>query len=74
MVIWKLLDRWAGPFLDAALKQAAAMGELAAAVKEGQGDARETVLAVRVLAVKIDQMKGSVDYWTDMRRLDADGH
>jgi len=71
-VIWRLADRWAGRFLDASMKQAEAMGELAAAVKEGQGDARETVLAVRVLAVKIDDMKRSVDHFTDRRTPDAD--
>jgi hypothetical protein len=72
LVIWKLLDRWAGPFLDASLKQAGAMAELAAAVKEGQGDARETLLAMRVLATKIDDMKRSVDHFTDRRGPDAD--
>jgi len=73
-VIWKLLDKWAGPFLDAALKQASAMGALATAVKEGQGDSRETLLAIRVLATEVREMKRSVDQWNDTRRPDGAGH
>lgn len=60
-VIWKLADRWAGKFLETSIRQAGAIGELAASVKDGQGDARETLLAMRVLAAKIDEMKRSVD-------------
>ena len=71
-VIWKLADRWAGKFLEVSVKQASALGELAVAVKEGQGDARETLLAMRVLATKIDDMKRSVDHFTDTRRPDAE--
>ena len=70
-IIWRLVDRWAGEFLKASNAQASAMGELAAAVKEGQGDARETLLAMRVLATKIDDMKRSVDHFTDVRRVDV---
>jgi hypothetical protein len=70
-VIWKLADRWAGKFLEASVRQAEAMGELAAAVKDGAGDARETLLAMRVLAGKIDDMKRSVDHFSDERGLDA---
>ena len=70
-VIWKLADRWAGRFLEASVKQAGAMAELATAVKEGQGDSRETLLAIRVLATKIDDMKRAVDHFGD-RRADAD--
>jgi len=71
-VIWKLADRWAGRFLEASVKQAGAMADLATAVKEGQGDSRETLLAIRVLATKIDDMKRAVDHFGDTRRPDAD--
>ncbi len=57
-VIWKLTDKWAGKFLDVQAAQAKAMAELAAAVKENQGEQREVLLAVRVLAVKVDETKG----------------
>ena len=56
-VAWKLLDAWAGRFLEVQNKQATAMGELAAAVREGQGEGREMLLAVRVLASKVDEVK-----------------
>ena len=73
-VIWKLADRWAGRFLEASMKQAGAMAELATAVKEGQGDSRETLLAIRVLATEVREMKRSVDQWNDTRRPDGAGH
>jgi hypothetical protein len=57
-VIWKLVDKWAGRFLEVQSQQAKAMGDLAAAVREGQGDSKELLLAVRVLATKIDEQRG----------------
>ncbi len=56
-VIWKLVDKWAGQFLAVQGKQATAMGDLAAAVREATGDQRELLLAVRVLATKVDEQK-----------------
>lgn len=64
---WKLVDRWAGRFLEAqkeqsaAMKtQAAAMGELAESVKDGQGEQHEILLAIRAQASKMDELKGWV--------------
>lgn len=57
-VIWKLVDKWAGRFLEVQARQATAMGDLATAVKESQGEQREVLLAVRVLASKLDEQKG----------------
>ncbi len=57
LVIWKLVDRWAGKFLEVQMLQAKAMGDLAASVREGQHDQGEILLAVRVLATKIDETK-----------------
>ena len=59
-VVWKLVDRWAGKFLDVQGLQAKAMGDLAAAVREGQGEQRELLIAVRVLATKVDETKAWV--------------
>ncbi|KKM81376.1 hypothetical protein LCGC14_1330350 [marine sediment metagenome] len=59
-VVWKLVDRWAGRFLAVQHKQAEAMGDLAASVREGQGEQREVLMAVRVLAAKMDEMQGWV--------------
>jgi hypothetical protein len=64
MVGWKLTDKWAGRFLAAQNGQADALSALAKAVQEGQGEQRELLLAVRVMATKQDEMKG----W--MRELD----
>jgi hypothetical protein len=58
VLAWKFLDRWAGKFLEAQTAQAAALGSLAEAVKTGQGEQREVLLAVRVMASKLDEMKG----------------
>jgi hypothetical protein len=55
---WKFLDKWAGRFLEAQNHQAEALGSLADAVKTGQGEQREVLLAVRVMASKMDEMKG----------------
>jgi hypothetical protein len=71
-VVWRLADRWSAKFVECWMKMAEAMGELAAATKGGQGDARETLLAMRVLATKIDDMKRSVDHFSDRRDPDAD--
>jgi len=57
LVCWKLLDRWAAKYLEVSNRQAEAMGELAPAVKEGRTDQHEILLAVRVLASKIDEQK-----------------
>ena len=54
---WKFLDRWAGKFLQAQQQSAAAMTSLADAVREGQTDQREVLLAVRVQSRKIEEMK-----------------
>ena len=62
--IWKLVDRWAGKFLDVQTKQATAMGDLAAAVRESTGEQKELLLAMRVQSTKLDEVKG----W--MRDLD----
>jgi hypothetical protein len=66
LVLWKLVDKWAGRFLEAQIKQASAMGEqasamsgLCAAVRDGQGGQQELLLAVRVMATKIDEVKVS---------------
>jgi hypothetical protein len=59
-----LANKWAPKFLEAQQGQARAMTELASAVKEGQSDQQETLVAVRVLAQKVDEVKG----W--MRDLD----
>jgi len=70
-IVWKLTDRWAGKFLEVSMTQARALGELAAGVKETQGEARELLLAVRVLATKIDDVKHAMDDLA--RRPDAVG-
>jgi len=64
VLFWRLIDKWAGRFLEAQTQQttamaqqAAATGALAGAVKEGQADQREILMAVRLLADRIDQQK-----------------
>jgi len=57
---WKLVDKWAGLFLEVQKQQAEAMGALASAVKDGQGEQRELLIAVRVLATKVDETKNWV--------------
>lgn len=66
-VVWKLVDRWAGQFLGAQKEQttamcdqAKAMAALASAVGAGQGEQRELLIAVRVLAGKVDETKAWV--------------
>jgi hypothetical protein len=64
-VIYRLLSKWAGPFLaaqqaqaEAMTSQATAMTKLAKAVDEGQGEQREVLLAVRTMATKLDDACG----------------
>jgi hypothetical protein len=64
-VMWKLVDRWAGRFLEVQSKQAEAMGALADAVRGGQGEQRELLIAVRVLATKVDETKEWVKELSD---------
>jgi hypothetical protein len=59
-VIWRLADKWAGKFLAAQEGQAQAMSSLAQAVKDGQGEQREVLLAVRVMATKLDEVKEEI--------------
>jgi hypothetical protein len=56
-VVWKIVDKWAGQFLDAQRVQANAMASLADAVKNAQADQREVLIAVRVLAREIEEQK-----------------
>ena len=63
-LMWKLFDKWAGLFLAAQGDQTKAMAEqatataaLAGAVKDGQADQREILMAVRLLADRIDSQK-----------------
>ncbi len=57
LVLWKFLDKWASRFLEVQDRQAKAMSDLATAVKETTGDQREILLAVRVLAQKVEEQK-----------------
>jgi hypothetical protein len=64
-VVYRLLDKWAAPFLraqqaqaEAMTSQATAMTQLAKAVEEGQGEQREVLLAVRTMASKLDDLRG----------------
>jgi hypothetical protein len=56
-VVWKIVDKWAGQFLEAQRGQANAMASLADAVKNAQTDQREVLIAVRVLARQIEEQK-----------------
>ena len=56
-VVWKVVDKWAGQFLEAQKAQANAMASLAEAVKNAQTDQREVLIAVRVLARQIEEQK-----------------
>jgi hypothetical protein len=55
-----LANKWAPRFLAAHEAQAKAMGDLASAVKDGQRDQGEILMAVRVLAGKMDEVKSTV--------------
>ncbi len=57
----EMLKSWAPQFLKASQDQAAAMAALAQAVRDGQGEQREVLLAVRVMATKVDEMRGTVE-------------
>ena len=61
ILLYRLADKWAGLFLDAQKSQAAAMSSLATAVRDGQSDSREMLIAVRVLADRIDAHKGYLE-------------
>jgi hypothetical protein len=61
-LLYSLIDKWAAKFLDAHVEQAKATTTqaiatttLAAAVKEGQDNGREVLMAVRLLADRIDR-------------------
>jgi len=56
LLVWRLTDKWAGRFLATQEKQAAAMAELATAVKDGLGEQREVLLASRVMAKKLEEL------------------
>lgn len=55
---YKLLDKWAARFLDVHTKQAEAITNLAESVKVGQDSQKEVLLAVRVLAGKVEESVG----------------
>ncbi len=68
-----LANRWAGKFLEAQqgqtsamVSQAKAMESLAQTVRDGQGEQREVLLAVRVMATKLDEVR------SEIRNLEAD--
>src|SRR5581483_2776303 len=56
-VFWKVVDKWAGQFLDAEKAQASSVAGLADAVKDAQTDQREVLIAVRVLGREIETQK-----------------
>ena len=63
-LMWKLFDKWAALFLaaqgdqtKAMIEQATATASLAGAVKDGQADQREILMAVRLLADRIESQK-----------------
>jgi len=64
LLLYRLTDKWAGLFLEAQktqssamTEQAGAMSSLAAAVREGQSEQREVLMAVRLLADRMDQQR-----------------
>jgi hypothetical protein len=67
-LFYRLADKWAALFLaaqqgqaTATAQQAAAMASLATTVEKGQSDQREILIAVRVLADRIDAQKGYLE-------------
>jgi hypothetical protein len=60
LALWRLTDRWAAKFLGAQMAQAQAMQSLADAVKESQNDQQEVLVAMRVMARTLDEVKGWV--------------
>lgn len=59
-VVWRFSDKWAGKFLESANAQATALTSLAQSVKEQHTEQREVLLAVQVMASKMEEVKGSV--------------
>jgi len=55
--LYRLVDKWAPRFLAEQQATSAAMTGLATAVKQGLEDQRETLIAVRVLATEIGDVK-----------------
>lgn len=60
LLVWKFADKWAGRFLESSTAQAAALTSLAASVKDQHDEQREVLIAVQVMASKIDEVRGSV--------------
>jgi hypothetical protein len=64
LLFYRLADKWAGQFLGvlrdqakATVQQAEATAQLAATVKDTQTDQRDILIAVRVLADRIDAQR-----------------
>ena len=57
LIVWKLVDKWANKFIDAQAAVAASIGSMAEAVRQGMVDQREVLIAVRVLARQIEELK-----------------
>lgn len=64
ILFYRLADKYSALFLAAQDRQSNAMGEqaaamasLAAAVREGQSEQREVLMAVRLLADRLDQQR-----------------
>jgi hypothetical protein len=57
---YRLLDKWFGKFLEVHDKQATAIAELANVVKNANAGQQEVIMAVRVLAAKVDDLTGWV--------------
>jgi hypothetical protein len=55
---YRLLDKWAAKFLEIHDKQATAITDLASSVKTSSGDQKDVIMAVRVLAAKVDDVSG----------------
>ncbi|HEX4311905.1 MAG TPA: hypothetical protein VHZ25_17880 [Acidobacteriaceae bacterium] len=61
LAIWcayKLLDKWAAQFLEVHRQQANAIQGLAESVKVNQDGQKEVLMAVRVLAAKVEESVG----------------
>jgi len=57
LVGWRIVDKWAGKFLEAQMEQGKAMQRLAAAVEGGQGEQHDMLLALRVVASQQTELK-----------------
>jgi hypothetical protein len=62
MLLYRLLDKWGGAFVEAQKGQTTALAQQASAVtslvetvKDSQGDQREVLMAVRMQSEKIDR-------------------